>query len=139
MRFSLLLFLALAGCSSFERDYRAALEMPIPQDSIEGPWDGTWASHAGHGGNRLRALVTRTAPDSYQARFRATFWMIFESEQQVDLKITSAAPLKAAGQQDLGALAGGIYEYEATLTPNTFNATYKSQYDHGLFDLKRPK
>ena len=133
-----LLALALTGCSTFNRDYNIALAKPIPFDSIEGPWDGTWQSHAGHGGHRLRALVTKTAPDTYHARFRAKFWLLFEADQHTDLKVTAAAPIQATGQQDLGTLAGGVYTYDATLTPTTLDATYSSKYDHGVFNLARP-
>jgi hypothetical protein len=136
---ALLLLTLVTGCSSFNRDYNLATAMPLHRDSLEGPWTGTWQSQAGHGGNRIRALVTKTAdPDTYHAHFRATFWLLFEADQETDLKITSTNPVKATGQQDLGPLAGGVYTYNATLTPTTLDATYQSKYDHGLFKLHRP-
>src|SRR5690349_7223460 len=64
-----LLILALTGCSTFDRDYKQALASGVPANSIEGPWEGRWTSQGGHGGDRLRAIVTRTAPDTYHARF----------------------------------------------------------------------
>jgi hypothetical protein len=128
----------VAGCSAFDRDYEAAVEKGWAADSIEGPWEGRWQSKAGHGGDRLKALISRTGPETYFARFRAKYWGIFEADQEVNLRSTSADPIKANGTEDLGFLKGGWYQYEATITPERFDATYKSEHDHGDFNLARP-
>jgi hypothetical protein len=143
MRFAMMLCAAaflFTGCSSFNRDYESAVAAGWPADSIEGPWHGRWQSHAGHGGDRLRAVVTRSpsSPDTYHARFRAKFWLIFHSNQDVDLKVTSTNPTQASGEKDLGWLYGGVYQYDAALTPTQFDATYRSKHDHGVFSLTRP-
>jgi hypothetical protein len=132
------LLLALTGCSTFDRDYKQALASGVPANSIEGPWEGRWTSQGGHGGDRLRAIVTRTAPDTYHARFRAQYWGILSGDEDVDLHVTSAAPVRANGEADLGFWKGGVYRYDATITPGNFDATYKSKDDHGEFNLTRP-
>ena len=43
------------------------------------------------------------------------------------------------GSADLGKLAGGIYHYEATITPTHFHSTYTNRYDHGTFRMERPR
>ena len=128
----------VTGCSGFDQDYKAAVEKGWVADSIEGPWDGRWQSKAGHGGDGLKAIVSRTGQETYLVRFRAKYWGIFESDQQVNLRAISAEPFKARGTEDLGYLKGGWYQYEATITPQRFDATYKSEHDHGEFNLARP-
>ena len=133
------LLCVLAGCSGFDRDYKAAVEKGWAADSIEGPWDGRWQSQAGHGGDRIRAIITRTGPESYYARFRAKYWGIFEADQDVNLWATSESPVKASGSQDLGYFKGGVYHFEATISPAQLDATYRSEHDHGEFNLSRPR
>ena len=133
----------LAGCSSFDAKYaEVAARGAAPADGIEGAWDGRWQSQAGHGGDRLRAIVTKTGPDTYHAWFRARFWGVFEASQEVDLQARPAGlpgTVQAAGEADLGWLAGGVYRYEAAVSAEKFYSTYSSKYDHGEFDLGRPK
>jgi len=133
---ALVLLAALAGCSSFDRDYRQAAKSGSA-GGIEGAWEGRWESQAGHGGGALRAILTRTAPDTCHARFRAQFWGIFEADEEVDLHLTGMSPVQASGEADLGWLKGGNYRYEATITPAKFDATYESKQDHGAFNLAR--
>jgi hypothetical protein len=128
----------LAGCSSFDRDYRQAATSGSAQ-GIEGAWEGRWESQAGHGGGDLRAILTRTASDTCHARFRAQFWGIFEADEEVDLHLSGTSPVRASGEADLGWLKGGVYRYEATLAPGKFDATYESKHDHGVFNLARPQ
>ena len=130
--------MALAGCSSFDRDFEAVRQSKASMLSVS-LWDGSWKSEGGHGGGRLRAILTPIAPDTYHARFRAQYWGIFAADEDVDLHVTSTAPIKAAGEADLGFFKGGVYQYDATITPSQFEATYKSKYDHGQFNLARPK
>jgi hypothetical protein len=128
----------LAACSEFDREYKAAVQKGAPADSIEGPWDGQWQSHAGHGGGRLWAVITRTGANTYFARFKAKYWGFMEAENDVNLRVSSTQPVRAAGNEDLGYLKGGVYHYDATLTPTEFDANYSSEHDHGVFTLRRP-
>ncbi len=132
------LLLLAGGCSSFDGAYEKAMKEPIPAGSVEGPWQGTWKSENGHGGDRLRAIVSKTGPQKYHIWFRAKFWAIFEASQEVDFTAANdSTPVKASGDEDLGSLAGGIYHYDALITPAALDATYQSKYDHGEFHLKR--
>src|SRR5438445_4368620 len=109
------ILLIVAGCSSFDRDFKAAVERG-GTNGIEGAWDGQWKSKGGHGGDRLRALVTRPSPDVCHTRFRAKYWGIFEVDETVDLHVTGTSPVRASGEADLGWLKGGAYRYDATIT-----------------------
>jgi hypothetical protein len=136
----LLLLVGLTGCSGFNSEFNQTLaSMPPAYNTIEGPWEGRWQSQSGHGGGKLRAIMTKTGPETYVARFRAGYWGIFESDQETLFRVTGTGPYKATGESDLGALKGGTYRYEATITPEKFDATYKSEDDHGIFTLERPK
>src|SRR4051812_5967850 len=78
-----LLALALTGCSSgFENEYKAITASSPPHDTIEGAWEGRWQSQAGHGGDKLRAILTKNGPDTYIAKFHAGYWGIFEADQE---------------------------------------------------------
>ena len=133
-----LLCTLLTACSEFDKEYKAAVQKGPPADSIEGAWDGRWQSNAGHGGGRMWAVVTRTGETTYFAKFKAGYWGFLESENDVNLRVSSTQPVRAAGNQDLGYLKGGVYHYDATLTPTEFDAKYTSEHDHGVFTLRRP-
>lgn len=131
----------LTGCSTtFNREYKAALAQPIPTTDIAGPWEGDWLSDKnGHTG-RLRAVLRQTSGDEYEAFFHATFWKIFRASYRVPLKVYERNGLTVlSGEQDLGRLSGGVYEYQGQATPANFFSTYTSKYDHGTFEMKRPK
>jgi hypothetical protein len=131
--------LLLTGCSSFNSEYKYALNQPIQSDDISGPWEGRWLSDKnGHTG-KLRAVLRQTSGDEYDAHFHATFWKIMRSSYRVPLKVDrTAGRFTLSGESDLGLLSGGVYTYEGEATPTTFFSTYKSKYDHGTFELKRP-
>ena len=136
----LLAALVLTGCSSgFEKEYKAIAIAATPHDTIEGAWEGRWQSQAGHGGDKLRAILTKNGPDTYIAKFHAGYWGMFESDQETLLRVTGTNPVHATGESDLGYLKGGTYRYDATITPEKFDATYKSTEDHGVFEMTRPK
>jgi hypothetical protein len=131
--------LLLTGCSTFNREYKSALAQPIPTDDISGPWEGRWLSDKnGHTG-KLRAVLRRTSADEYDAYFHATFWKFLQASYRVPLKVDQTGNRTTlSGQSDLGMLSGGVYTYEGEATPTTFFSTYKSKYDHGTFEMKRP-
>jgi hypothetical protein len=142
--FSLTFF---AGCSSFSRDYKKAVAEQRPAGTIEGPWTGTWTSNGGHTGS-LKCLLTRNEPAqsapmgsvTYRARFKATFWKIFTAHYDVTLhgKQDANGSAHLTGDQDLGKLVGGVYHYDANVTPTNFDATYESSKDDGKFVMTRP-
>ena len=131
--------LLVTGCSSFNSEYKTALNKPIPTDDISGPWEGRWLSDKnGHTG-KLRAVLRPKSGDEYDAHFHATFWKIMRSSYRVPLKVDrTAGRFTLSGESDLGLLSGGVYNYEGEATPEAFFSTYKSKYDHGTFEMKRP-
>lgn len=128
----------LTGCTTFDARYEAALANRSAP-GVEGAWEGRWQSENGHGGDRLRAVVTQREPQKLHVVFRAHFWGIFDIDEVVDLNVTGTNPVRASGEADLGYWKGGVYQYDATITPVKFDATYTSKYDHGTFTLTRPK
>lgn len=130
----------VCGCSTFNRDWRAAAQQPAPANSIEGRWEGRWLSDVnGHNGN-LRCLMTRESDTRYQARYRATYRKLLRFSYTVPLTVAAGDGVwQFSGEENLGKLAGGIYRYEGRATTTNFHSTYTSKYDHGTFEMHRPE
>ena len=135
----LLLGLALTGCSTFNRDWKAAASTAAPANDLTGRWEGTWRSEAtGHHG-KLRSLVTHLEGGDYQARYRAKYLRIMSFCYPVRLKVAAVEDgFKFNGEADLGWYAGGRYQYEGRANATNFFSTYKSKDDHGSFQMTRP-
>ena len=135
-----LLALVLCGCSSFNRDWRRAGTLPASPDSIEGRWEGRWVSDAnGHNG-KLRCLMTRISDSEYRARFRATYARVLKYSYAAELRMQPHHEgWEFNGEADLGKLAGGVYYYEGRISSSNMFSTYRSKYDHGTFELRRPE
>ena len=130
----------LCGCSSFNRDWREAAKTPTPTNSITGRWEGRWHSDEnGHNG-ALRCIVSHLEGNGgYEAHFRATYLKVARFGYKVSLRVTESNQLwHFTGSEDLGALAGGVYDYAGSASATNFNATYNSKYDHGTFEMRRP-
>ncbi len=127
------------GCSSFGRAWRQAGELPTPADSPAGRWEGRWVSEAtGHHG-RLRAVLTPEAPDIYRTHFRARYAGFLTFGYTVRLHTTREnGTFQFQGEADLGKFAGGRYTYRGYATRTNLFSTYRSQRDHGRFELRRP-
>jgi len=133
----------LAGCSSFDRQWKAASK----GGGAATRWDGRWASGtrrdsdgSAHGG-RLRCVLTPEAGNRYAASFHAN-WLIFSGNYSMTLEpVTTGAGRVVAGQyrgsHELPAIFGGTYRYEATIRGRQFNARYDSSVDHGTFTLQQ--
>src|SRR3954453_2864918 len=131
----------LVGCSSYEAKWKEAGERPVPADSIEGRWEGTWTSDAaGHTGG-LQCIVTRPGPDTYQADYHATYWKIFRFGYSMPLAVDEREGRQFVfeGGATLGWLAGGDYRYEGQADPDQFVCEYRSKYDFGTFRMGRPE
>lgn len=137
---ALLSLLLLCGCSSFNRDWRKAANHSVPPDSIEGRWEGSWISDVnGHNG-KLRCLLTHEEDSRYRARFRATYWKVLRFSYAVPLEFHQQdTGWEFNGEADLGKLAGGVYHYEGRASVTNLHSTYRSKYDHGRFELRRPE
>jgi len=134
--------LLLCGCCSFNRAWnKAGRTPPPPADSIEGRWEGRWLSDVnGHTG-RLRCVLTRGGnnTNTYTAHFRATYWKIFRYSYKADFPFEPREGVwHFLGDKNLGWLAGGVYHYEGRVSPTNFYSTYRSKYDHGVFEMTRP-
>jgi len=130
-----------SGCSTFHRDWRAATATPPPAKDISGPWEGSWLSDVnGHHG-RLRCVVSRLDKGRYRAHYRATYWKIFRFGYTADLQVAqpSSDTFRFRGEADLGWWGGGVYHYDGQATPTNFFSTYKSEHDHGRFEMTRPR
>lgn len=128
------------GCSTFNRDWKAAAQKPAPSNDITGAWDGRWLSERnGHRG-RLQCILVKQDHNTYSARFKARFWKIFTARYTVPLQITAGTnnTFRLEGDNNLGKLAGGVYRYTGEATPQAFQSRYTNQYDHGIFEMKRP-
>lgn len=137
---ALLLVLLSCGCSTFNRDWKRAMQQPMPSDSIAGGWEGRWSSKMnGHNG-RLRCLIVVEGDDWCIARFQATYAKIFRFNSRVMLTLQPHyGGWEFNGEEDLGKLAGGVYYYEGRASPTNFFSTYRSKYDHGIFQMHRPE
>ena len=139
---AILVALLLCGCCSFNRAWNKAGRTPATTDSIEGRWEGRWLSdHNGHAG-RLRCVLTRSGDttNTYTAHFRATYWKIFRYSYKAEFPFQPQEGVwHFTGDENLGWLAGGVYHYEGVVSPTNFHSTYRSKYDHGTFEMGRPK
>src|SRR5438093_10371046 len=108
-----------SGCSSFNRDWRRVTAQPVPSGTLEGPWQGNWQSdQTGHSG-KLRCLITKTADDSYAARFYAKFLKVLSFRYTVSLKTEHQNnQFTFQGEADLGKW-GGFYHYEGHADAST--------------------
>jgi hypothetical protein len=142
--------LMLANCSAgFNHEWQAALESGkgSPRHDLTGPWQGTWRSEvSGHHGE-LRCIVSRTDQgtragaegQTYRFHYHATFMNILSGTYDV-MHVVRRHDGKFVfrGDQKLAGTGGGLYHYEGSGTPSQFSATYRSQSDHGVFELRRP-
>jgi hypothetical protein len=147
-RLGLGLLVLMGGCSSFGRDWDAAL--PTAGSSASGSglptgcWEGFWHSDAsGHQGS-LRCIITRRDNSEFDARYYASYswWIIpFTFEYTVPLTIVRDGDAwHSRGSAELSCwVAGGLYEYEGRSAGDEFIASYRSDFDHGVFRLKRVK
>ncbi len=131
------LCLLLCGCSTFNRAWRAAGQQPISESPIEGRWEGRWVSEVnGHEG-KLLCLVSRRTDSEYAARFRATYLKVLRFSYTVPLSVEHREGVwYFHGEENLGKMAGGLYHYSGRATQTNFHSSYRSKYDHGVFEMR---
>lgn len=134
------LVFVLTGCSTFDRDYEAALDQSVAADSPEGPWKGRWVSNKnGHKGE-LRCIVEKGIEETYTARFKARFWKCFTYTSTAELQMAEGDGERTfSGDAQLGWLAGGQYDYEGRVNQKFFFSEYENKWDYGTFYMERPK
>jgi hypothetical protein len=103
-------------------------------------WEGDWLSEAnGHHG-ALKCLLTRKPDGDYQAFFHAVYARFLTVCYRVELHGERIGDkLKLEGETDLGALSGGVYQYNGEADDKSFHCTYRCKYDHGVFRLERSR
>src|SRR6185436_3592567 len=134
--------LLFTGCSAFNYEWRQAAGKPVPTNDIAGPWEGRWISKATGHENKLRALITPVDTNHHDVKFHAAYKSETFKFITVHFGYTVRMETKPGtngvafhGAEDLGALAGGVYTYDGFTNPTNFFSTYKSKYDHGVFEM----
>ena len=117
------------------RQYETAAKRP---QAVAGRWIGEWISQlSGHHGE-LKCVLSQISPAVYRAYFYATFSRFFRVGYVTDLNAAQVdGQTRLEGEQDLGALAGGIYRCEGAVTGTHFECRYSCKYDQGIFRLTR--
>src|SRR5579883_2050272 len=78
------------GCTTFNHDWKKAATQTPPPDSMEGRWQGVWASDVTHHTDELRCVVTRKDDGTYRARFHAKYHKVLSFGYTVPLKVEPA-------------------------------------------------
>ena len=148
---SLLLPMA-CGCA-FDREWRrlkraqfaaANSESPTPAtqpaDALAGRWEGKWVSGKNKHTGDLRAIITPVNETTYRVEYDATFLAVLRFDHGMTLAAARQpdGTVSFEGEENLGAIAGGVYRYKGSADGRTFTSTYESKYDHGTFDMARP-
>jgi hypothetical protein len=135
----LALFFFCVGCCSFNREWERVARQPRWTNEFAGRWTGEWRSEqSGHHGT-LKCIITPHSSEAYMARFHATFWKIFSATYLVPLSATNVnGEYQFSGSANLGGFGGGTYTYEGSATAAHFHSTYRSESDHGIFEMTRP-
>ncbi len=112
--------------------------IPAVAQDLGGNWSGQWNScRTGHRG-RLNATFCRIDEYHVQAKFRGTFARIVPFRYRAVLDIVHEEPgmMVLSGSKKLGPIMGS-FSYDATVTGNQFNATYRSRRDQGYWRMSR--
>lgn len=139
----IILSLALAACSPFQRDFRRVADEGRP-DGPTGAWQGRWTSEMnGHSGP-LWCLVSPTVEEGGKAgrfdfRYRAGWGMFrFGDYTHRGAGWMDGGVMRVGGEMKLPD-AVGTYRIDGTLSPDRFSARFESDRgDRGRIELSRP-
>lgn len=140
------MLLLCTGCSSFDRRWNTAQTASITgAEPFAGAYQGTWESARYKGASgKLWCILTRRAPDLYEAEFRATWHGIFSSRHSVNLRVVERkgrgdeASARIAGATEIKMWVGsGRYRCEGRVTTAGLIADYDAEIDRGKFTLSR--
>ncbi len=127
--------LALAGCTSFETKWAAAVRVPSLASDPLGAWVGTWQNTNNTHGGALRAILERKSETNYAATFHAT-WGNQSGSFTTRLKGTrDGDSLAFEGRKRLLFF---LIRNAGQVNPTNFVSTYESRFDNGTFTLRRP-
>ncbi len=135
--------LMLAGCSTFEKRFAAASQVPAKSGHFAGAYAGKWtsASHPGGGGN-LRCILSQVNTTDFRADFHAT-WHGFSSEHSVVLHSEPGAHGKFGIREFAGTsklhtpIGAGTYMCKGKMDLRAMRACYDATYDRGTFEMSR--
>ena len=127
-----------ANCSDFKDQWGKAANPGA--GGVAGRWQGEWISSVtGHHGP-LRCVVDPIRPDQWRMAFRAEYARVFRACYATEFSVVEEeGRWTFSGGSDLGALAGGTYEYRGSATTEALSCTYKSAKDHGEFRLSKAR
>lgn len=122
--------------AAFYREWNG-YQRPLEGDAIAGRWTGEWISdQSGHRG-QLKCVLSPLPSGSYRAHFYASFSKLFSVGYKTELKVERRGDrVLLKGEEDLGALAGGVYRCEGEVSGADFTCQYSCKYDHGTFRLQ---
>jgi hypothetical protein len=81
--------------------------------------------------------MTPQSDSEYRARFRAAYGRLLHFSYTARLEMQPHdIGWEFDGEANLGKL-GGVYYYEGRATSTNLISTYRSKYDHGMFEMKR--
>jgi hypothetical protein len=131
----------VAGCSSFNRNWKEATRLPDSNRDLVGRWQGTWRSDVNGHNDDLRCLLTKQDEGKYLARFQAKYRKLvrFTFTYTVPLTVVEkeTGEFEFEGTANLGMLAGGVYKYKGEADATNFVSTYDCKYDSGKFRMLR--
>jgi hypothetical protein len=99
---------------------------------------GTVTGSRGESTDRSVRALERIDENNYCVHFSGKFWGLFPFEYDVMLTVVERKEdsVTMSGSKNLGLLFG-TFSYNATVTETTFNASYCSRKDHGVFHMTR--
>lgn len=128
----------VAGCSSFEAEWREAGKAPPSSDLMSGRWLGFWQNTNNDHHEALRAILTPTGSNTWSAFFHARYGGVLTFTIRTPLAGEPESDrMRFHGEKDLGVLAGGIYRFAGYATATNFFSTYLSAYNSGEFHMTR--
>ena len=125
-----------ANCRDFKTQWDRSLSAEPRR--MGGCWTGEWISAAtGHRGP-LHCVMDAADAGTWRMYFRAEYSKVFRACYSTQFRVTEqSGQWVFNGGSNLGALAGGAYEYNGSATLQELTCSYKSARDHGEFRLAR--
>ena len=131
----------LNACTGVPQGWQEAKGATSAADPVSGAWAGEWHSETnGHSGG-LRAVATRTGPDSWQFHYRASWAKILSAgfSMNATAKPDAAGHWAVSGSKNLGKALGGIFSCHGTIRGDAFSARYTSKMDQGTMMMRRTR
>jgi hypothetical protein len=125
------------GCSSFDRQWKAAERSRAPSDSVAGRWEGQWLNHPQGTSGRLRCVIQPAGDGGeYRVYYEFERWRMFTQRSVATLSPQQTNDVyHFEATADLG---GGLYYYRGQIVGSHFAADYRRDVqDYGRFEMTR--